>query len=318
MTMELETEAAMDSDPRLLPGRRSLALVNPRSGSWSAHSEHLRWYEENGGSVSETGDEKSLAAALNAAASSGRQRLIIVGGDGSISRVVNTLGEDAARFELAIVPGGTGNDLARSLGLPIDDPAAAWDVALHGSPRAIDLVAYGGEKSGFFINGVTGGFGGSQASQVQGELKSSWGKVAYWLSAASQLAEMPEFDLSLQLDGRPESVRSLGFWLANGRTVGGGFTVAPSAMLDDGLLDVVVIPSLPALELLGASVELTLGDQENSGRILTFQTRTLSLAAATRVPLSIDGDACDTGSLECRVLSRMLRIIVGTTDAAVS
>jgi diacylglycerol kinase (ATP) len=297
---------------------RSLALVNPHSGSAAAHGEYLRAFEDNGGRVCATSDDESLAAALVEAGTLGRRRLIIVGGDGSISRVVNALGDDAAGFELAIVPAGTGNDLARSAGIPIEDPVAAWDLAVRGDARPIDVVALRGDAKGYFLNSITGGFGGSQAAQLPSELKSSWGKISYWLSAASQLVEMPEFDLLLKLNGQEHIVRCLGFWFANGRTVGGGFTVAPTALLDDGLLDVVVIPSLPPLELVGASVDFTLGEQENSGRILTFQTDRLVFAAAPQVPLSVDGEPCSASHLECDVLSKMLNLVVGTVDAAVS
>jgi len=113
-----------------------------------------------------------------------------VGGDGSVSRLVNELGEQARHFELAIVPAGTGNDLARSLGVPLNDPHAAWDIALHGRVIEIDVGVLHGGSPGHFVNGITAGFGSRQASTASADQKSYWGQLAYWLSAASQLGDM--------------------------------------------------------------------------------------------------------------------------------
>jgi len=303
---------------RQAAGLRSLALVNPRSGGWIAHCDSLRAFEATGGLVWDIADARGLAAALATAAKAGRNRLIVVGGDGSISRVINVLRDDAEQFEIAIVPGGTGNDLARSLGIPLDDPPAAWALAVYGAAVDVDKISFRGHAQGYFVNSITAGFGGSQTSQVPNELKSLWGKIAYWLSAASQLVEMPEIELLLKLDDHDLAVRTLGFWLANGRTVGGGFTVAPSAMLNDGLIDVVVIPALPPLELVGASVDLTFGEHENSANILTFQAQKVALSTTPAVPLSVDGEPAQATSLECHVLPRSLKLIVGANDAAVS
>lgn len=296
--------------------QRSLAIVNAKSASAAAQDELLRAFEAAGGAVCSTSDQGELADVFGRAQAERRTRLIVVGGDGSLSCMVNALGPQSADYEIAIVPAGTGNDFARALLLPVDDPALAWEIALRGSPVPVDVVEMRGRKPSYFINTITGGFGGRQAADVAAEQKSSWGKIAYWLAAAIQLGDMPEFDLSLTADGREECIRCLGFWLANGRYTGGGFPVAPDALLDDGMLDLVVVPSMPVLELFAAGVDFTLIGPQESSRLMTLRTAELTLKTATPIPLSIDGDPVDCDALECHVLRHALRIIAGNIDPA--
>jgi diacylglycerol kinase (ATP) len=295
--------------------RRSLAVVNPNSSGASIHASYLQWFEQLGGLTRAVRSDIELTEVAREAIRIGRERLIVVGGDGSISRFANLEDDSVRRLETAIVPAGTGNDLGRALGVPIDDPQRAWEIALSGTVREVDLVALNGTKRRRFVNSVTGGFGGRQAADTATDQKSYLGKIAYWLAALSQLGGMPEFELLLQMPDREISLRCFGFWLANGQTVGGGFPVAPTAFLDDGLLDVVVIPALSTLDLLEAGLDLTLTGPEPSEQILTCRTSDLRLITAPSVPLSIDGDPEETRYLECRVLPRILRMVAGVSPA---
>lgn len=295
--------------------RRSLALVNPKSANSASQTELLQAFEQSGGAVHVTSNPRELQQTISDAAAE-RNRLIMVGGDGSIAWTVNALGRAISEFELAVIPAGTGNDFARSLALPLDDPQLAWTVALQEQCQGVDLIELSGVEPQFFVNAVTAGFGLRQASEAAAEQKSSWGRIAYWLAAASQLGDMPQFDLTLRWEGEERLVPCLGFWLANGRYTGGGFPISSDALLDDGMLDVVVVPSMPVLELLSAGVDLTLAGPEYSDQILTFRTAELSLAAKPEMPLSIDGEPMNCGALECRVLEQVLRIAAGNLEPA--
>lgn len=295
--------------------RRSLALVNPKSANSASQTELLQVFEQAGGAVHVTSSPRELQQAITEAAAE-RNRLIMVGGDGSIAWIVNALGRTISEFELAVIPAGTGNDFARSLALPLDDPQLAWSVALQDQCTGVDLIELSGVKPRFFVNAVTAGFGLRQASDAAAEQKSSWGRIAYWLAAASQLGDMPQFDLVLHWEGQERLVPCLGFWLANGRYTGGGFPISSEGLLDDGMLDVVVVPSMPVLDLLAAGVDLTLAGPEYSDQILTFRTAELSLATTPEMPLSIDGEPMNCSSLECRVLGKFLRIAAGNLEPA--
>ena len=297
--------------------RRALALLNSQASTSGTQVEWLQLFEESGGLVLTTSNATELSQAFVEAERQQRSRLIIVGGDGSISRVANELGCDTERFELALVPAGTGNDLARSLGIPIDDPAQAWNIALNGLARPIDMIAIGGTERRF-VNVATAGFGGRQAAEAAREQKSYLGQLAYWLSAAMQLGDMPEYEVLFTIDGQAQTLRCVGFWIANGRYVGGGFPAAPHAIIDDGLLDIVAIPAMPALELLTAGVDFALLGPEQSEWIVNLRAAQMSVTTIPKIPLSIDGEPYKTDALECHVLPKALRVVVGALSPAVS
>src|SRR6187549_3473814 len=145
---------------------RSLALVNPKAANASAQTECLRIFKDAGGSVAADCAEGRLGEALRKADLEHRNRLIIVGGDGSISCLINALGPALGDYEIAVVPAGTGNDFARSLDLPLESPEQSWEIAVQGVPRAVDLITVNGAQPKYFINTITAGFGGKQASSL--------------------------------------------------------------------------------------------------------------------------------------------------------
>lgn len=290
--------------------RHALAIVSPGASNAGLQEDALHVFQSAGGVLASLSSPADLPEALSLALSDGRNRLIVVGGDGTISCVVDALLAGSHDFTVGVVPAGTGNDFARSLDLPIDDIDAAWSIALGGQPRPIDVVQLNGAHPRWFINAITAGFGGRQAAEAASDHKSALGKVAYWLAAATQLGEMPEFDVRISARSQDVSVRCLGFWLANGRSTGGGFPIAPAASLDDGMLDVVVVPSMSALELVAAGIDLTLLGAEQSDRVWTFRTAGLAIEASQELPLSIDGDPWNCSRLECHVLQKAVRIMV--------
>jgi YegS/Rv2252/BmrU family lipid kinase len=295
---------------------RCLALVSAKAGNAAVHGEALDAFANAGGGIAKVECPDDLKAALELVQAKQHERVIVVGGDGSISCAINALKQAELDLELAIIPAGTGNDFARTLDLPIDDVQAAWTTALTGQPRPVDVVEVGGPRPRWFLNVVTGGFGGRQAAEAASDQKSALGKIAYWLAAAAQLGDMPEFDVQLKAGEHSLSIQCLGFWLANGRYTGGGFPVAPEAQVDDGKLNVVVVPSMSALDLIGAGLDLTLIGAERSDRVLTFCTADLVVSAKQPIPLSIDGDPENVTSLECHVLRHAFRIIAGNNVPA--
>jgi YegS/Rv2252/BmrU family lipid kinase len=293
-------------------------LANRQAGSFGMHHAFYDAAATKGARLLELGDENDWSRAMAGLEREPPERVVLVGGDGSVSRLVAALAQRNLDCEIAVIPAGTGNDLARSLGLPVDDPAAAWRLAEHGSASRVDRVCLSGDLNDWFINCITAGFGGRQAADIPRDQKSNWGRIGYWLSALTQLGDMPEYALSFEADGRQEEIRCLGFWIANGRYVGGGFPVAPAAVLNDGFMDLVVIPALPMLELLAAGLDTLVVGPEQSDHILTFRTSHLRLLVEPEAPLSVDGELRKARELECRVLPRSVRMVTGSVDAALA
>lgn len=216
--------------------------------------------------------------------------VVLVGGDGSVHTAVGRLlarGELAPQDPLGLVPLGTGNDLARTLGIPLD-PAEAARALLSGHARTLDLAV--DDAGGVVVNAAHLGVG-AEAAERAGALKERLGKAAYAVGGVLAGAGATGWDLRVEVDGEPlhldEEVLMVG--LANGRTIGGGAALAPDAEPDDGLLDVVVATSTGPLARLGFGVALREGEHVDRDDVRTVRARTVTVTGDA-FPLNADGE----------------------------
>jgi diacylglycerol kinase family enzyme len=197
--------------------------------------------------VAATGDEAELDEAM---AGLGDRRLVIVGGDGSVHAAIGAL-DRAGRLDPAapvgIIPRGTGNDLAQALGLSLD-PVESATAALTGVARPLDLLR--DDEGGVVVNAVHVGIGAVASAQAE-RFKGSLGTAAFPLGAAIAGVTSSGTDLRVEVDGAVlvaedqawaadgnTGVLMLG--VCNGPTIAGGTPLAPGAIPDDGLADVVL------------------------------------------------------------------------------
>jgi len=234
----------------------------------------------------------------------GRQgrTVVLVGGDGSVHTAVAALrrrGELSPDQPLGLVPLGTGNDLARTLGIPLE-PADAALAVLDGSPHPLDLLV--DDQDGVVVNVVHLGVGAEAAERATG-LKDRLGKAAYPVGSVLAAAGPTGWDLRVEVDGSVVEVdgQALMVAVANGRTIGGGAEVAPDAAPDDGLLDVVVATSTGPLARLGFGVALREGEHVDRDDVTTRRGRTVTVSGAP-FPLNADGE------LDGPVASRTWRV----------
>lgn len=200
--------------------------------------------------TAKAGDEEALAArAIHA----GFRRIVAVGGDGTWSNVGNgILSSGRENVALGLIAGGTGCDLAKSLGIPARDVAAAARVVRHGAVRRIDV---GRIENRYFLNVAGFGF---DIAVIEDSWTVRWlkGDLVYLYCALRQLHRFPGFDVEIEADG--DAVRRkklLMLVIANARVFGGGFQIAPEADLADGRLDGVVFENMPLwrrLAIMGA------------------------------------------------------------------
>lgn len=198
----------------------------------------------------------SAGALVAALERRGRRRLVVAGGDGTLHAVVRELwrrgeltdwAEPDGLGPLGLIPVGTGNDLARSLGLPLD-PARAARVVLGGEDRPLDLLSddSGGPAGAgsVVVNAVHVGLGAAVARDAQ-RFKPVLGAAAYPLGAVLGGLRHPGWHLRVEADGQvlaDYDQRVLMVGLANGCSLAGGWgTLSPAAEPDDGLVDVLVV-----------------------------------------------------------------------------
>jgi diacylglycerol kinase (ATP) len=167
--------------------------------------------------------------------------VVVMGGDGSVHACVATLDDLGLLGEVTvgIVPAGTGNDLARALGLPLD-PASAAEVAVDGAVLEVDLLRQ--QSGGVVVNAVHAGVA-ARATAYAEEVKGLFGTLGYLLGAARAGLGARGWRLRVEVDGTvvaDGTERALMVSVVVGRTIGGGTEVAPGGEPDDRRADVVV------------------------------------------------------------------------------
>jgi len=232
--------------------------------------------------------EEGVAAAQGAALD-GMDLVVAAGGDGTVRGCAEGLA--GTGVPLAIVPHGTANLLARSLGVP-GHPRAALDVALDpdGVDRTIDLAV----ADGVPFTAMAGL--GLDAAVVAGtRMKHQFGWVAYALSGAAHLALPPApFRITLD-DGEPIERSARSVVVGNSGMLPGGFTLLPNARLDDGLLDVgVLAPRGPFGWTRVATRVLSLSRHQDQ-MLERFQARKVEISTSALLPREIDGELIEHG-----------------------
>jgi diacylglycerol kinase family enzyme len=195
----------------------------------------------------ETSPDDPGRSAADEALDAGAEAVVAVGGDGTVRAVAERLAERGARAELGIVPQGTGNLLARNLGIPLNNPANALERAFHGEARPIDLGWVEAEIDGEPVRcafAVMAGFGidAHMIAETDEDLKSRVGWLAYVESLGRAVNATQVVDIGLAVDGG-EALRTAGHTLLVGNcgTLQGGIRLLPDADPADGELDLLLL-----------------------------------------------------------------------------
>ncbi len=244
--------------------------------------------------------------------------LAVAGGDGTVNEVVSGLGQAGfpRNVVLAIVPAGTGNDLAATLKMPLD-PAEAIEAIRAGRVRTLDVARVrsegGGEK--FFVNVAAGGVGAKVSEAAADKtFKARWGRLSY-LRASLELARtLDAHETRLTVDGTERKVRAANVAVGNCRYAGGGWPAAPKANPEDGFLDLVVIEEAGLPELLSlAPKALAHVDYLGSRGVFFARGREIKIETDPpgRLEFNVDGELIGRGPAEFSVVPRALKVIVG-------
>ena len=187
----------------------------------------------------EAGDSGLFAAQ---AAKEGIETVIAGGGDGTVNEVLNGLVEvDGDASALGVIPLGTANDFARSAGIPLQ-LEAALRVAVETEPVSVD-VGRSGDRA--FMNVATGGFGTEVTVNTDPKLKRMLGGAAYFITGLGHFSELEPVEVRLSGPDLHWEGKILVLAVGNARQAGGGHVLCPDAVLDDGLLDIGILPDVP-------------------------------------------------------------------------
>jgi YegS/Rv2252/BmrU family lipid kinase len=244
------------------------------------------------------------ARELAHAAADAGDTAVAFGGDGLIGAVAAALHERDG--VLGVLPGGRGNDFARTLGIP-RDPRAACQVLAAGSVRALDLGEAGGRV---FIGIASCGFD-SDANRIANDARIIRGNLVYAYGALRALASWQPTAFSVRLDGG-ETRRAVGYTVAaaNSKAYGGGMWLAPAAALDDGLLDVVIVGHVPKIRFLRLLPTVFKGEHVRQPNVEVFRAKEIEISAERPFTLYADGDPIASLPVTVRALPGAVKVIV--------
>ena len=223
-----------------MPTREIALLTNPMAGKGKhghVHDEALRRMREAGLVVRDL-QGRDADEALDLArqcVADGVEALVVCGGDGMVHIAVQAVATSSTA--LGIIPAGTGNDVARYFDIPRKDPAAAADKVITGRTRTIDLARSG---SRYFVTVLAAGFDAVVNERAN---RMTWpkGQMRYNIATLAELRVFEPLPYALQIDDRRLELDAMLVAVGNGPSFGGGLRITEGALLDDGMLDVVII-----------------------------------------------------------------------------
>jgi diacylglycerol kinase (ATP) len=237
----------------------------------------------------------------------GRRRGITLfvawGGDGTVNEVGSALIDSPA--SLAIVPSGSGNGLARELGIPLE-PTAAFQMVFDGRPRLIDA----GELDGHLFFNIAGlGLDARVAHRFADGGLDRRGFTRYLELTAREVLSFVPSEYALMADGHHLRAKPLLIAIANARQYGNGALIAPTALLDDGKLDLIVVNHRPVWQVLVQARRLFSGDMAQVPGVSMTKARTITISADAPILYHVDGEPFIGGcSILASVRQRALRV----------
>lgn len=291
--------------------RRIGVLVNPTSGKGygrRAGAEVVARLRARGHHLVDVSGQDAVQARQRAveAMAGGLDALVVVGGDGVVQIGTNVVA--GTGVPLGIVPAGTGNDVARGLGLPLGDGARAEEMIhsqlVGGTSRSVDAVRAG---DGWFAGVLGGGF-----DALVNERANTWtwprGRMRYNLAIARELPVFRPIPYELELDGETWSTSAMLVAVANAPSYGAGMRICPDASMDDGLLDVLVLEPISRLELLRVFPRVYSG-RHVSHRAVTVRRATSVTLRATGIVAYADGERIGELPLTCTAVPGALHVL---------
>ena len=294
-------------------------IANPGSGDASSRGKLL---EQVTRCLKDQGIEVDVAVAkpkeeaipiARRAVKDGYKIIIAMGGDDTVEAIIRGIAGSKAR--LGIIPAGTANDLAKSLGIP-EDPAQACALIASGQFRKLDLgqvKVRKGKKLSFFEL-VTIGIG---AAVYPDALHASKGRLS---SVKDVIQTVLTHDASprvtLVMDGESHvTVEAMLAIVSNVPLIGPNMLVAPNASMDDGLFDVSVFPNYSKAELLTYFTKVAKEGHADDGRIQRYRAHKLKVKTSPKLEIMADGVMLGKGTVKIKVLPGVLRVIAPQVGA---
>lgn len=262
----------------------------------------------------------AIKLAEQIAASNHEQKVIIaVGGDGTISEVVNGIVE-YNNITIGFVPGGSGNDFSRGFQIP-SEPEEALSVILRLIKQEAAIIDIGrvtmkDDTEHFFINNMGAGFDALISYEVNHSNVKAWlnklslGRLVYVYFLLKKLFSYKCATIDLSIDGSRHILEQTWFvTVSNQPYYGGGMMIAPDAVPNDGLLDITVVHNLSKLKLLLVFISIFWGKHVQFKEVKTFKGRMVSIHSSSSLYVHADGEDIGFTPLNIHVQTKTLKVL---------
>jgi len=300
---------------------RARLIVNPRSGADRAPvllplvNERLRAFVDDL-DITITTSAADIERAAARAIEERCDALYVAGGDGTLNVVLRTVADATPTLPLGVIPFGTGNDFAKALGLG-EEPEGALDALAE---RLVVDADIGMLNDRPFANTSAGGFIADVSATLTEGLKDVTGKLAYLIGGARALFGTEPFTARLsigeaaeagQTNEASEAIDVQMFAVCNSGLIGGGYVLAPEARIDDGLVDVLVVPRMSMLEFVGVLQQIAAGGDPTHPGVRRLRASAFDFEFDRRVRVNTDGELLEAERCRYRVRRAALPFFCG-------
>lgn len=239
----------------------------------------LEQYSENYFVINEPDAEKTCSALAACLTNNQISRVIAVGGDGLVSLCIQFLAE--SRIPFCVIPAGTGNDFARSIGMISMTPQQLFQFFQSNAPSSIDLgrVQSQGTRR-WFVQVLSTGFD-SAVNSLANQMSWPRGKSKYTLALLKILSDFKPIRYEIEIDGNKLDQSAVLVTVANGKSYGGGMKICPNASITDGLFDILIVNPVSKFVLLTIFPKVFFGKHIPHRQIDTYRGKTVKISAMT-------------------------------------
>lgn len=311
-----------NSDPMAM---KTKIILNPKSGdgkvakNWESIQSELKRHNFKYDTEYTTAQDSATAMARKAL-KEGYERIIAVGGDGTLSETVNGFFEDGKQINpdavFSFIMSGRGNDFRKTFGIS-KDLKEAVDRCVNGKVRKIDLVRIDHQNHSdekvvrYFMNIASVGMGGEVASRVnQSRLgKYIGGKGVFYYESLMALLSYKNKNVRIRIDDTfDQKLKIRLICIANGQYAGGGMWFAPHADISDGILEVMILKDVSKLTSFGMTGTIYKGKLKDHKDVITLRGKKITVESDEKVLLEVDGEVPGTLSATYEVIPSCLNL----------
>lgn len=298
---------------------KTRVILNPSAGAKRARqrlSKHRLKLEKAFGPIDwrESHNSEHVRTLAQEAAANNYDRVLVAGGDGTVHFAVNGLVH--TETALGIIPVGTGNDVAASIGIPMTIDAAI-DTLIGDHQRAIDVAQVYSAKNSttpakqrVFTCVLGLGMDTAALKQINDAKILKRGRLLYSLAALKTLLTYKAQPIKITYDGKLIESNVFFAALTNTQSYAGGMRISPRAKVDDGLLDLCIFPNMGTIQLIQSFAQVFHGKHIKNPKITTGQCAKARIDSPCQIPITLDGELTDlTTPIDVRALPASLRVL---------